>query len=140
MEHRSWLAHPFGPFSCVRMRHACDRAIAAEIKNIYTRERERATSIFLSRENSNNKEGKIDVSFEESWRVNGGLYRIRCATLLPAKYISSFSALITRRRENQFSMVNRKLFHNSKIAAGLCAILASRATTARTRDNERFKL
>lgn len=33
MEHRSWLAHPFGPFSCVRMRHACNRAIAVKIKN-----------------------------------------------------------------------------------------------------------
>jgi len=41
MEHRSWLAHPFGPFSCVRMRHACDRAIAAEIKKGRERERER---------------------------------------------------------------------------------------------------
>jgi len=46
MEHRSWLAHPFGPFSCVRMRHACDRAIAAKIKKAQEdregeRERER---------------------------------------------------------------------------------------------------
>lgn len=41
MEHRSWLAHPFGPFSCVRMRHACDRAIAAKIKKKGGRKREK---------------------------------------------------------------------------------------------------